>query len=392
MNGPDQVSNPNKVDPVSLLDLLEKSYKEVLDATKHQDDKVGRFLTAFAFFAGGAIALLNQDFIKNTSYQIEPFSKLKLPALLLGFFLVLLGFTVLALLMSVGTPLKLPGFVMSSSTSTPSSVSPIYFLAISKVTNEEWKAQLEGMSDDERATWLNESLISETHNLATRTYQKYDRYQEARAIFEFAVVMFTLAIATAIPAFAVGVHETVLKWDFPVRLFVGMTFGLLVGIIGYDRYRGDSSVRILQPDASKLARQRAELGLVVSAVVWTGLSVTISPSGFLTRVLAVVVSFLPWVIGILSMRSLRSKSKPDPWQKAYCKQAKLAAISFAVLLVSSGLLAFAGRMNTVSWHLALSLFPILALELDQMSRATISWRSLKRDVRSRMPEDSPQGI
>jgi hypothetical protein len=157
---PDSTNNSNKVDPLPLVDLLDKSYKEVLDATKHQDDKVGRFLTAFAFFAGGAIALLNQDFVKNTSYQIDPFPKLRLPSLLLGFFLVLLGFTVLALLMSVGTPLKLPGFGIGSGSSSSTSSSPIYFLAISKITSEEWKAQLTGMTDDARARWLQDSLIS----------------------------------------------------------------------------------------------------------------------------------------------------------------------------------------------------------------------------------------
>ncbi|WP_217996947.1 hypothetical protein, partial [Nocardioides jensenii] len=45
----------------SKLDLAERSYKEVLDATKHQDDKVGRFLTAIAFLTTGAIALITTN-------------------------------------------------------------------------------------------------------------------------------------------------------------------------------------------------------------------------------------------------------------------------------------------------------------------------------------------
>lgn len=384
----DQLTPPNdapKVESLTLLNLLDKSYKEVLDATKHQDDKVGRFLTAFAFFSGGAIALLNQDFVKKTSYEIEPFSKLRLPALLLGFFLVLLGFTVLALLMSVGTPLKLPGFGIGSDRSSSTSSSPIYFLAISKITSDEWTEQLTRMTDEERANWLEKSLISETHNLATRTYQKYDRYQEARAIFEFAVVMFTLAIATAVPAFSQTADAANLKWDFPVRLLVGTTFGLLVAIIGYDRYRGDSSVRILRKDdASRLARQRAELGLVMSALLWTSLSVIFSSSGFVVRTLSLVASSLPWLIGIMSMRSLKAQSDEALWQKAFKSQRTLASGSFVVSLVLSAVFSFGGRLDTVTWHLVLSLFPIMALELDQISRATISWRALKRGVQDRL--------
>ena len=37
-------------------DLARLSYAEVLDATKHQDDKIGRILGAIAFFVGGALA------------------------------------------------------------------------------------------------------------------------------------------------------------------------------------------------------------------------------------------------------------------------------------------------------------------------------------------------
>jgi len=40
------------------IDLAQISYDEVLDATKHQDDKVGRFLTAIAFLTTGSIALI----------------------------------------------------------------------------------------------------------------------------------------------------------------------------------------------------------------------------------------------------------------------------------------------------------------------------------------------
>ena len=40
------------------LEFAKEAYAEVLDATKHQDDKVGRYLAALAFLTTGAIALL----------------------------------------------------------------------------------------------------------------------------------------------------------------------------------------------------------------------------------------------------------------------------------------------------------------------------------------------
>src|SRR4051794_32127601 len=45
-------------EPLRAIELAERAYKEVLDATKHQDDKVGRFLTAIAFLTTGSIALI----------------------------------------------------------------------------------------------------------------------------------------------------------------------------------------------------------------------------------------------------------------------------------------------------------------------------------------------
>ena len=38
------------------LEFARHVYEEVLDATKHQDDKIGRFLAAIAFLFAGAVA------------------------------------------------------------------------------------------------------------------------------------------------------------------------------------------------------------------------------------------------------------------------------------------------------------------------------------------------
>ncbi|HQY32406.1 MAG TPA: hypothetical protein PLS68_00425, partial [Actinotalea sp.] len=39
------------------LELLRETYKEVLDAVKHQDDKIGRLLTGLAFLTAATLAV-----------------------------------------------------------------------------------------------------------------------------------------------------------------------------------------------------------------------------------------------------------------------------------------------------------------------------------------------
>ncbi len=389
-----------KIEPV---DLLERSYKEVLDATKHQDDKVGRFLTAFAFFAGGAIALLNQDFVKTTAYNIEPFKSVRLPAILLGLFLVLLGFTVLALLMSVGTPLKLPwsthpasadpGSVRSGPSVSKGSDSPLYFLSIAKVTRDEWKAQIESLHwrENSSSEWLERSLVDETHNLATRTYQKYDRYSEARAIFELAVVVFTAAVALAVPAFAAkSAAPVVLEWDLPIRILVGATMGSLVAVIGYDRYRGDSSVRILgtrDRDRLRLSRQISERGQVAAASVWTCLGIVSSVWSFWQRVGCLVFCLCLWAGSVLTMKR---QSRDVPGAPAeVTRQLKACAMAGGVLLAANLAIAVIPRAQTTSWWASLALVPLIGLELDQATKPSRSWRELKREVARRNRSVAP---
>lgn len=68
------------------LQLAKDSYKEVLDATKHQDERIGRFLTAIAFLVSAGIALstskriIGADFLMNAGSHTT-----KRPVLAYGF-------------------------------------------------------------------------------------------------------------------------------------------------------------------------------------------------------------------------------------------------------------------------------------------------------------------
>src|SRR3712207_4221713 len=57
-------SEPEKEDQDSsveaeVLSLLESSYKEVLDAVKHQDDKIGRLFAGISFLTAASLAMAN---------------------------------------------------------------------------------------------------------------------------------------------------------------------------------------------------------------------------------------------------------------------------------------------------------------------------------------------
>src|SRR5437016_5520390 len=88
---------------VDELKLLRDSYREVLEATKHEDAKVGRFLTAIAFLVAGALAFVSGDVLRTT-YRVGD-STIPIPAILMGLFLSITVISVLMLILAIGTPL-----------------------------------------------------------------------------------------------------------------------------------------------------------------------------------------------------------------------------------------------------------------------------------------------
>src|SRR6266542_1230619 len=80
------------------LELLRLSYTEVLDATKHQDDKIGRFLAAVAFLIGGAVAAGTRTELVATRYAVDGTRwAMPLPGYLLVLFFVVIVITLLLL-------------------------------------------------------------------------------------------------------------------------------------------------------------------------------------------------------------------------------------------------------------------------------------------------------
>jgi arginine exporter protein ArgO len=113
---------------------VQASYHEVLDATTHQDDKVGRFVAGIAFLTAAALVFLQQAGVLSVHYRLGN-SEVALPALTLGGFLVLIMFSLLAYVLATSAPLTVPSAKAKQAPSTAPS-SRLFFLLIAAETNE----------------------------------------------------------------------------------------------------------------------------------------------------------------------------------------------------------------------------------------------------------------
>ena len=194
------------------LELITRSYAEVLDATKHQDDKVGRVLTSVAFLTAATLALaaLASASFVTRNFDVPPFV-LPLGLIALVVFLVGIAFTVMLLLTSLTTPLRLPGLVTSKRRRPVEWIgdvpgSQIYFYEIAGFSADEWETKWSASPEALKKERL-DSLIIETRNLADRTNTKYDRTTEAAAFLSLSLLAFALAvILVAIAADSPGTH------------------------------------------------------------------------------------------------------------------------------------------------------------------------------------------
>jgi hypothetical protein len=201
----DAPKDPTEIDKKS--ELLKGTFDEVLDATKHQDDKVGRLLTTVAFLTAASLGFagLSQGEWIAQSFSVPPYQA-RLGLVMLAVFLLGVVFTVVLLLSSLATPLRLPGFAERSPAARMRWVndvpaSQLYFLEIAGVSVEEWRHKWQASNERLEQERL-ETLVRETHNLAVRTSSKYDRFNEAVAVLSVALLSF--AVSAALVAFAAG--------------------------------------------------------------------------------------------------------------------------------------------------------------------------------------------
>lgn len=181
------------------LDFAKQTYAEVLDATKHQDDKVGRYLAALAFLTTGAIALLFRSGILARDFRFEGDFPVEVSAPLialsaLGFFGCVL-LSVALLLLCLSTPLRVPGQRREHAPSgNPLGKSRLFFSYIGGQPVKDWKKRWE-LPPEQIQQELTRQYIAESHNLAERARSKYQHTNEAAALFVFALVFLGLAVA-----------------------------------------------------------------------------------------------------------------------------------------------------------------------------------------------------
>jgi len=217
--------------------VLRYAYEQVLDATKHQDDKINRLLTAIAFLTGGALAVagLGGAAHLTRTHEVGPY-ELPLALIAVGVFFVGVVATVLMLIGSLTTPLRLPSVPAAKERDDPgpkrsarvfaspdAEVSPIYFFEISKLSLGQWQTKWTPSVEDRLLEEEHDALVRETHNLAIRTEFKYGRTNEAVAVLSFALA--TLAVAAVLVLVAAGTPSGAVPFDAPVKVALSIVLG-----------------------------------------------------------------------------------------------------------------------------------------------------------------------
>ena len=158
-------------------EVFQHSYAEVLAAIKHQDDKLGRALTAQAFLTAAGITIFTQlgDQTPGLTFGGQA---LTVPRLFFMTFLVsivlALGFTLSAI--GPSTPYREPG--------KPGKTSLIFYSFISN--DDKWSKYID-RSGDQLVKMLAENYHSEACDLAKRVNYKVARSREAAAFVNLAV-------------------------------------------------------------------------------------------------------------------------------------------------------------------------------------------------------------
>ena len=184
------------------LKYLRESYGEVLDATKHQDEKIGRILAAVSFLTAAALALVTASEIGLGRRFVLGDVELPLLAYTFAAFVIGVVFSVTLLLTSVTTALTLPRSTTQESETEVKSL--VYFNSIARAPYDKWEAAWQADAGKVRER-LHGNYVEETYNLAVRTSYKYGRTREAVAVLRptlFALgasVVLAAAIATAPP-------------------------------------------------------------------------------------------------------------------------------------------------------------------------------------------------
>ncbi len=195
------------------LQLAERSFKNVLEADVHQDNKAGRILAAIAFLTAAATGLFNSQYspslnprlreslanslapyvnpnnLKAASDSLEQSFKQNFQ--LFGIDVALYSFVVYLLCVFVGVGLYLAA--MGPSFNIPSwfkhHQSLLFFEAIAGYSREEWNAEwAKGKSTAEIHQKVFSNFVDETYLIAQKTRLKVALMSIGKLFFRLAVI------------------------------------------------------------------------------------------------------------------------------------------------------------------------------------------------------------
>lgn len=206
------------------MGLIKDVHTAVIEATKHQDEKIGRLLTAIAFLTAAALAVasLKHGVPLATKFHLSSGLDLKIAITFLILFTALVVAVVMLLLVALATPYKLTG-----PNDDVEPTAPIFFNSIVRIGKEDWHNAWR-QHDPELRNARYRAYVDETYKLSVRCRYKYELRMEALAIF--ALALLTLVLAALFIAFASGdgprSHEGIYRLTLSQSVILSATFAL----------------------------------------------------------------------------------------------------------------------------------------------------------------------
>ncbi|UOB12275.1 hypothetical protein MQE23_25865 [Streptomyces sp. HP-A2021] len=373
----------NRQASLNKIALLQESHMQALDATKHQDEKIGRFLTGVAFLTAATLALASLNSAKFTArdFKIPPY---QLPLTIISVAIFLLGVTlsVILLLAALTAPLSIPGVTQPINLSEEESrflwernriegCSPVYFVQISALSIGEWERKWED-TPGRLQKHYERCLIRESHALAARAAFKRDRSSEAVALFSLALLAFamsTVLIATTVAAPDDG--KPVVLEPIP-RVALGLvlsSYFWLLATLPIRQKRQDIGKDTMELSRSFLLRDAYALtsSLLIAAVViysrpW--------PSGwwiFSIVVLAIMnISFYLAAVTLEGIKTVIGRT----------------ATTILSTLIFAGASAYAGFADLYAWQLFIASCAVAALLVPLTLRPTWELHVRRKNFKS----------
>jgi hypothetical protein len=419
-------------DTVETTDaLLMFTYQELLDATKHQDDKINRLLTAIAFLTASALALGNLDAAAGiqTRFILSPGTTVPVALIVLGAFLIGVIASVVMLISSLTTPLRFPGGTKAAMppinyADDKVTVSPIYFTEIAGTSLQQWYAKWQKPAAD-IARERHEALIRETHNLAVRTDFKYQQTKEAVAVLTFALLSLALSVVLVLGGITARTTDpaasaTPAPIALSTRVLLGLTLGAYVALhlFATARERRQTVVERAAFNSGLIADlrrvSRTISPITAAAVPATLVAVPFSPTVLWYTVavalpavsLVVFTAGLPWVRMKELTESLTAQWRPlgdfstlpppvhnesgrtqerdraNKKLKSLCRIAALIALGYAVVGIISAVGSHYWLQLLASYAAGVILLLAALVQYTQVRREQVrNWQDPKRRIR-----------